>query len=127
MTEHAVRQVPSDSEDSHDEKQELKQEVERLRSMLATEREIRAGLMRTDEFMRDRVSAHVSEVNAKVKALERNQQDLGIQVNKITDSIDSILNILKTQSHPRSRSASSRRSRWNWDQEQDHLQEDRVM
>ena len=127
LTQPAVRSDHSDSEDTDDEKAELRRENERLRSMLATEKQVSAGLMRTDEYMRDRVSAHVSEVNAKVKALEKNQHDLGVQVHKMSNSIDTMLNLLKTQSHPRSRSASSRRSRRRRDHAQEHFEEDREM
>ena len=48
LTQPAVREDSSDSEDSDDDKEELKKEVERLKSLLATEKKISAGLMRTE-------------------------------------------------------------------------------
>ena len=127
LAQPAVQNVHSDSEDSHDEKEELRRENERLKSLLATEKQVGAGLMRTEEYLRDRVSGHVSEVNAKVKALEKNQHDLRVQVQKMSDSIETMLNLVKIQSHPRSRSDSARRSRRRRDHVQEHFEEDLEM
>ena len=95
----------------------MRKEVATLKGKLEVEKTFRDGLLRTESFLQNRVTSAVNDVNTKVKSLERNQQSLEDQMNTVKESIESVLNILKTQSRTRSRSESSRRSRRSWDDE----------